>query len=102
MRRSCSYVCMHAGLTLIPVTIIAVQDRFRSTKPTDIFIPCMIATFAATMAAMSIVSFKQKINIFQPVILAWIGGYLGIDSLAWFICYHNNDVSQAADHFQVF
>jgi spore maturation protein SpmB len=26
------------------------------------------------MAAMFIVSFKQKINIFQPVILAWVGG----------------------------
>jgi spore maturation protein SpmB len=34
----------------------------------------MIATFVATMAAMLIVSFKQRINIFQPVILAWIGG----------------------------
>ena len=33
----------------------------------------MIATFAATIAAMFIVSFKQKINIFQPVILGWIG-----------------------------
>jgi spore maturation protein SpmB len=34
----------------------------------------MIATFAATLAAMIIVSFKQKINLLQPVILAWVGG----------------------------
>jgi spore maturation protein SpmB len=38
----------------------------------------MIATFVATVAAMTIVSIKQKINLFQPVILAWI---LGISSL---------------------
>ena len=38
----------------------------------------MIATFIATIAAMMIVSFKQRINIFQPVILAWIGGISAI------------------------
>jgi len=27
------------------------------------------------MAAMFLVAFKQKINIFQPVILAWVGGF---------------------------
>jgi len=38
----------------------------------------MVATFAATMAAMFIVSFKQKINIFQTVILGWV---LGISAI---------------------
>lgn len=67
------FLCLHAsGLCLIPVSIIAVRASLNSANPTDIFIPCMIATFAATMAAMLIVSFKQKINIFQPVILAWV------------------------------
>jgi spore maturation protein SpmA len=33
--------------------------------PTDIFLPCMIATFAATLAAMIIVSLYQKINLFD-------------------------------------
>jgi spore maturation protein SpmB len=32
----------------------------------------MIATFAATMAALIIVSIRQRINLFQPVILAWV------------------------------
>ncbi len=32
----------------------------------------MIATFVATIAALLIVSFKQKINIFQKVILLWV------------------------------
>lgn len=73
------FLCLHAsGLTLIPVTIIAARAALKAQNPTDIFVPCMVATFAATMAAMFIVSFKQKINVFQPVILAWV---LGISAL---------------------
>jgi spore maturation protein SpmB len=41
----------------------------------------MIATFVATIAAMFVVSFKQKINVFQPVILAWVGGVSAIVTL---------------------
>ncbi len=67
------FLCLHAsGLTLIPVSIIAVRASLNAVNPTDIFIPCMISTFMATMAAMIIVSFKQKINVFQPVILLWV------------------------------
>ncbi|HEY0039187.1 MAG TPA: nucleoside recognition domain-containing protein [Flavisolibacter sp.] len=73
------FLCLHAsGLTLIPVSIIAARAALRAGSPTDIFVPCMIATFAATIAAMFIVSFKQKINVFQPVILAWVGGVSAI------------------------
>ncbi|MBI2730594.1 MAG: spore maturation protein [Sphingobacteriales bacterium] len=69
------FLCLHAsGLTLIPVTIIAIRSSLKASNPTDIFIPCMIATFAATIAALIIVSFKQKINLFQPVILMWVLG----------------------------
>jgi spore maturation protein SpmA len=69
------FLCLHAsGLTLIPVTIIAWRASLKAVSPTDIFIPCMIATFLATLAAMCIVAFRQKINMLQPVILAWIGG----------------------------
>jgi spore maturation protein SpmB len=34
----------------------------------------MISTFVATLAAMIIVSLRQKIRLFQPLILFWIGG----------------------------
>jgi spore maturation protein SpmA len=69
------FLALHAsGLTLIPVSIIAIRSSLGASDPTDIFIPCMIATFVATMTSMLIVSFKQKINVFQPVILAWVLG----------------------------
>jgi spore maturation protein SpmA/spore maturation protein SpmB len=69
------FLCLHAsGLTLIPVAIIAARASLKkpSLNPTEIFVPCMIATFVATIAALLIVSFKQKINVFQKEILIWV------------------------------
>lgn len=68
------FLCLHAsGLTLIPVTIIAMRTGLGAANPTDIFIPCMIATYAATLAALIIVSWKQGLRLFQPVLFLWIG-----------------------------
>lgn len=68
------FLCLHAsGLTLIPVSIIAIRAAQHSVNPTEIFLPTLIATFCATMSAMIIVSIKQKINLLQPKILAFIG-----------------------------
>ncbi|MFM7510687.1 MAG: nucleoside recognition domain-containing protein, partial [Bacteroidota bacterium] len=76
------FLALHAsGLTLIPVTIMAYRSGLGAADPTDIFIPCMIATFAATMAALFIVSWRQKINLFQPVIIGWVGGITAIIAL---------------------
>lgn len=67
------FLCLHAsGLTLIPISIIAIRAGAGARNATDIFVPCMIATFAATLAALLIVSIRQRIRLFQPVILLWI------------------------------
>lgn len=69
------FLCLHAGgMTLIPVSIIAIRASMGSKTPTDIFLPCMIATFAATLAAMIFVSLYQKINLLKPIVLAYVGG----------------------------
>jgi Uncharacterized membrane protein, required for spore maturation in B.subtilis. len=76
------FLCLHAsGLTLIPVSIIAARAALKAANPTDVFVPCMIATFVATIAAMSIVAIRQRINLLQPVILAWVGGISAIIAL---------------------
>ena len=61
--------------------MIAVRAAQHASDPTDIFLPCMMVTFVGTMAAMIIVSFKQKINLFQPVILLWVGSLSAIIGL---------------------
>ena len=76
------FLCLHAaGLNLIPVSVIAVRAAQHASDPTDVFLPCMIVTFVGTMAAMIIVSFKQKINLLQPIILAWVFGISAIIAL---------------------
>ena len=81
------FLCLHAsGLTLIPVSIIGLRATAHAANPMDIFIPCLIATAVATLASMLIVSIKQKINIFHPVILMWILGISTvIATLVWAI-----------------
>jgi len=47
------FLCLHAsGLTLIPVSVIAIRAGAGAKNATDIFVPCMIVTFAATVAAI--------------------------------------------------
>ncbi len=69
------FLVLHAsGLTLLPVAIIAQRAIYNSKDPTDIFIPCIIATYVATLAGLIVVSIKQRINLFDRVILVWLGG----------------------------
>lgn len=81
------FLSLHAsGLTLIPVSVIAIRASAGAKNATDIFVPCMIVTFAATVAAMIIVSIKQRINLLQPVIIAWIAGIsVIIAAFVWFL-----------------
>ena len=68
------FMVLHAsGLTLIPVAIIAQRVIMKSQNPTEIFIPCLIATFAATMVAMSVTAFWQKFNRKQWITIIAVG-----------------------------
>ena len=69
------FLCLHAaGLNIIPISVIAIRASQHASNPTDVFIPCMIVTFVGTITAMLVVSFKQKINVLQPVIILWVLG----------------------------
>lgn len=69
------FLVLHAsGLTLLPIAIIAQRAIFHSKDPTDIFIPCIIATYVATLAGLLVVAFKQKINLLDKVVLSWLVG----------------------------
>lgn len=67
-------VLVTSGMQLLPITIIAQRSILHAKDPTDIFIPCIIATFVATLSGMLFVAIRQKINLFDRVIIGWIGG----------------------------
>ena len=63
-----------AGLTIIPVSIIVYRTQLGAVNPADIFIPILISTFAASLTGILSVAIIQKINLFDKVILAYLGG----------------------------
>jgi spore maturation protein SpmA len=67
-----------SGLTIIPIAIIADRVSMGSLHPTSIFIPILIAHSCATLAGLIYVSIRQKINLFDPVLLAYLLGMVGI------------------------
>ncbi len=78
-------VLQTAGLTLIPLTVMAQRAVLGAQDPSDIFIPTLIATYAGTLVAFLALSIKQRINIFDPVIFAWLGGMtLFILGIVWY------------------
>ncbi len=85
------FMVLHAsGLTLIPVSIIAQRVIMKSQNPTEIFIPCLIATFAATMVAMSVVAFWQKFTRKQWIAIAAVAiiGSVVLVGLTVFLRYY--------------
>lgn len=75
-----------SGLTIIPVTILAQRAILGAATPTDVFIPLLIATYVSTLVGVVAVSIKQRIRLFDKVIMGWFGGItLGIAGLIAFL-----------------
>lgn len=69
------FMVLHAsGLTLLPVGVITQRFILHSKDPSDIFIPIIIVTYVSTLTGLICVAIKQRINLFDKVIIAWLGG----------------------------
>jgi spore maturation protein SpmA/spore maturation protein SpmB len=66
-----------SGLSIIPLTIMIDRSlpQIGAANPTDVFIPIMLATFFSTIIGLITVSLYQKINLFDKVIMAYLGGF---------------------------
>jgi spore maturation protein SpmA len=83
------FLVLHtSGLTLIPLAIMAQRAILGAKDPSDIFIPCMIATYVATVTGIIVVAIKQRINLLNGVVLSWLGGMTG--AIALLIWYFTN------------
>ena len=80
------FLVLHAsGLTLIPLSIMAQRAVLGARDPADIFIPCLIATYVATVVGMVAVAIKQRINLFNVVVMSWLVGIsAAIFSMVWY------------------
>jgi spore maturation protein SpmA len=74
-----------SGLTVIPISIMADRAILGSVDPSSIFIPTLVATFCSTFVGLLYMCIRQKINLFDPVLLGYI---LGMMVLIAAIIYH--------------
>ena len=81
------FLVLHtSGLTLIPLSIMAQRAILGAKDASDIFIPTLIATYVATVVSMVAVAIKQRINMFDRVILGWLGGLTSfIIGVIWYM-----------------
>lgn len=77
-----------SGLTIIPVSIMVYRTQLGAANPSDIFIPILIATYFATLVGLISVAIIQKINLFDKVIFAYLGGLTAI--IAGIIAYFSS------------
>jgi spore maturation protein SpmA len=76
-----------SGLTIIPVSIFALRSG--ADSPTEVFLPILISTFIASLAGLIFVSIRQKINLFNRVVLAYIGSLTAfIGALLYYVVTH--------------
>jgi spore maturation protein SpmA len=103
------FLVLHtSGLTLIPLAIMAQRAILGAADPSDIFIPCMVATYVATVAGIIAVSIRQRINLFDGVLLSWLGGMTAaIGLMMWYFTHYLSKaeietVSKVASNFILF
>jgi spore maturation protein SpmA len=74
-----------SGLTIIPVSIMVYRAQLGAANPSDIFIPILLATFTAAFAGVVSVSILQHINLFNKVVLLYLGAFvLTVSSIIWY------------------
>ncbi len=73
-----------SGLTLIPISIMMYRAQLGAVRPTDIFIPILLATFFSTVAGVVVTSLYQRINLLNRVMLGTLGGMaVAVATIIW-------------------
>ncbi|MHB1587995.1 MAG: nucleoside recognition domain-containing protein [Metallibacterium scheffleri] len=63
-----------SSLTLLPVSIFMYRAQQGAPDPTLVFLPILIATSASTLAGLLSVAWMQRLKLWDPVALAYLGG----------------------------
>jgi spore maturation protein SpmA len=86
------FLVLHtSGLTLIPLAIMAQRAILGAADPSDIFIPCIISTYVATVTGIVAVAIRQRINLFDRVVMGWLGAMTAaIGGMVWYFTHYLN------------
>ncbi len=79
------FMVMNASsVTLVPISIMTFRAQLGAQNPADVFVPILIATYIADLSGLLIVAAVQKLNLWNRVVLAWLGTLtLAVAGLVW-------------------
>lgn len=63
-----------SSLTLLPITIFMFRAQQGATDPSLVFLPILLATTASTLAGLLSVALVQRIKLYDPIVMLWLGG----------------------------
>jgi spore maturation protein SpmA/spore maturation protein SpmB len=74
-----------SGLCFIPIGIMMYRAQAGAANPTDVFLPILLATFISTFVGIVAMCLKQRINLLDKVLIAWLGGLaIIVGAVVWF------------------
>ena len=89
-----------SGLILIPIGIMTYRASCGAANPTDVFVPIMIASFISNFVGILALCLKQRINLFDRVILSWLVGIMAvIVGIVWYFSTLSADEMQRYSSF---
>lgn len=71
-----------SSLTLLPISIMAYRKEAGALNPSDVFLPILLATFFSTIVGLIVVATYQRINLFNKIVLAYIGSLTALIGLS--------------------
>ena len=73
-----------AGLTIVPVTILAYRAQMGAAQPTDVFLPILLTTLISMVAGVTLTGFIQRISLWNKPVLITLGMFsLIVAGMAW-------------------
>lgn len=73
-----------AGLTIVPVSILAYRATMGAAQPTDVFVPILLATMTSTVLGVILTGAIQRINLLNVPIMLTLGVLsLLVAGMAW-------------------
>jgi len=77
-----------SGLTILPINVMVFRAQLGAADPSDVFIPILIATFCSSVAGLIAVAIVQKINLFNKIVLLYLGSITALITLVIWYFHH--------------
>jgi len=80
-----------SAVTVIPINILMYRAELGAQNPCAVFIPILFATFISSLTGFLAVAFVQKLNIFNRVVMAYLGFFISLVAIGVWYFYHLPD-----------